>query len=124
MRPAPHLAALFEASALAHAERTALWVDDTTYPYRELYRHAGAIASVLPETPRRTAVLATRQYWSYAGIVGAVLAGHAYVPLNRRHPLERLQTVATSAEIGALVLDRASLDHYRTLVEALPPCRI
>jgi amino acid adenylation domain-containing protein len=118
------LRALVLSSGQQHADRPALWVDDCLYSYGELIRHGAGLAHVIASTKRRTAIFADRHFWSYAGIIGAVLAGHAYVPVNPRHPMDRLETMLRSADVGALILDHLALVQYRPLIEALPPCRI
>jgi amino acid adenylation domain-containing protein len=119
-----NLRSLLLHSAAVHANRTALWVDENAVTYRDLIACGEDIAGALPDDKRRTAVVADRRFWAYAGIVGAVLAGHAYVPLNPRHPLERLQTVLRSANVGAIVLDEANLAKYRPLLEMAPAATI
>lgn len=105
-----------------HADRTALWVDETSISYAELLDHASGIANAIVNLPqRRTAVFANRHFWSYAGIVGAVLGGHAYVPLSPHHPLDRQAAALRSAEVGAFVVDRMSLPLCRELIEHAEP---
>ena len=106
-------------SASLHPERAALWVDQCSISYRELIDHGRGIANAIAPEPRRTAVFANRHYWAYAGIVGAILAGHAYVPLNPTHPPERLLTMLRVAAVGTLIIDRAALDTCRTMIEQL-----
>lgn len=117
------LRSLLLRSGTAYADRTAIWVDESAVTYRDLIACGQGIAGVLGDK-RRTAVLADRRYWSYAGIVGAVLAGHAYVPLNPRHPLERLHTLLLSADVGAIILEADSLAQYRSLLEVAPGATI
>ena len=82
-----NLGALLLASGVAHADRPALWVDDCLVSYRELIHHGFGMANALSGTHTpRTSVFANRRYWSYSGIVGVVLAGHPFLPLNPRHP--------------------------------------
>lgn len=119
------LGELILANAAQHAERSALWVDDYYVSYRSLVRQSFGIANALDGiAPRRTAVLANRQFWSYAGIVGTLLAGHAYVPLNPRHPIDRLRSILHRADVGALVVDQQSLLALRPLILTHPPITI
>lgn len=119
------LGTVLRKSAVLHAARTALWVDETTISYEELLYHAFGIANAIVNLPqRRTAIFANRHFWSYAGIAGAVLGGHAYVPLNPQHPLERQAAALRSAEVGAFVVDHASLSQCRELIEGAEPMLI
>ena len=120
-----NLGALFLTSAATHAHRPALWVDGRLISYSTLASDSLRIAQAIgPQSRRRTAVYANRQYWGYAGIVGTLLAGHAYVPLNPRHPPERLRAILGRAEVGALVIDQMSLDACHGLIFSLPAMRI
>lgn len=112
-------------SAAAHAEQPALWVDDRLFSYRHLISQGFGVANALREVPtRRTAVLSDRHLASYVGIIGAVLAGHAYVPLNPHHPVERLKSILRRADVGALVISQQALDAFRQLIAESPPMTV
>jgi acyl-CoA synthetase (AMP-forming)/AMP-acid ligase II len=119
------LADVLLASAAAHADRAALWVDDRPVSYRELTHSAFGVANALNAVSnRRTAVYANRHSWAYAGIAGALLAGHAYVPLNPHHPRDRLRSILHQADVGALVLDQQALEACRPLILTHPPMTV
>lgn len=108
-------------SAAIHAAHPALWVDGKVTTYYELIHDARLLAARLIGQPqRRTAIYADRRYWSYVAVLGCLLAGHAYVPLNPHHPKERQRAVLQSADVGALVLDAQSLTEAGSLVEDVP----
>jgi amino acid adenylation domain-containing protein len=116
------LGQMLQSSATINADRSALWVDECFFSYRELLFEGCGIANAIAGLRRRrTAVFANRHFWSYASIVGAVIGGHAYVPLNPHHPQGRLVTVMRSADVGAFVLDQESLPVCRNLIEQTPP---
>lgn len=118
------LGALMLASGRRHPDRTALSVDGCAVSYRELLAHGARIASLLaasrsggaPDEIGRCAVLAARSITAFAGVVGAVLARDAYVPLNPRHPPERLAFTVDAADAGALVVDERSMEAARELL--------
>jgi amino acid adenylation domain-containing protein len=112
-------------SAARHAERTALWVEGEAVSYRELLGRAASIAHALPgrgeaAIPRRCAILGSRSLSAFAGVLGAVLAGWVYVPLNPRHPPQRLAAALAAAEADALVLDERGAEHAPELLAAMP----
>ena len=112
-------------SAAAHAERPALWVDDVLFSYQDLVSQGFGVAHALREvTTRRTAVLCDRHLANYVGIVGAVLAGHAYVPLNPQHPIDRLKSILRRADVGALVISQQALDAFWQLIAKSPPMTV
>jgi amino acid adenylation domain-containing protein len=119
------LAALFRRSAILHAERPALWVDGDCISYGELHGLAARIARGLIDTglsdgTARCAILGNRGLVDFAGVLGAVLARYAYVPLNSRHPPQRLAQIMREADAQALVADQNHLDHARSLLDAVP----
>ena len=84
--------------ARKHPDRIALIIDNESWSYGELIAAAGLIAAAFPaakagEGQPITAVMAQRHVSSYAGILAARLAGHAYVPLNVNHPCQRNATI-------------------------------
>jgi amino acid adenylation domain-containing protein len=108
-------------SAASHGNRTALWVDGCSVSYSELAALASRIAHPLLEAglvPRksRCAILGNRSLTAFAGILGALLAGCAYVPLNPAHPASRLADLLGSADIDALVVDDSAAECAGTLL--------
>lgn len=121
---APTLGAMFQDSAARHAARPALWVDNTFVSYGELLALASSIAQGLinagpDDGEARCAVLGNRGLIDFAGILGASLAGYTYVPLNVRHPPQRLAQIMRDADAAALIVDSQHLDHARLVLEAI-----
>ena len=87
------LGACFLEAAAAHPDRVALDVAGASRTYRELAELAGRIASVLSTTdrprPRLGAVFAARSEVAYAGVLGTLISGAGYVPLNPKFPPAR-----------------------------------
>lgn len=80
--------------ARQHPERVALLIDGDSWSYGELIEAAARIADQFPpaasgEPQPVTAIMAQRHVSSYAAVLAARLAGHAYVPLNVHHPSQR-----------------------------------
>ena len=111
-----HLADGFLRSAHLYPDRTALVVDDERLTYAQLASTAAAIAGALGEHkpdggPSRTAVLGERSVGAFAGVLGTLLRGDAYVPLNPTFPATRNQALLSRTRCRALVVDRGSLPH-------------
>jgi len=118
------LAALFRHSATRHAERPALWVEGAAVSYGELHDLATRIAHGLSDAgfahgSARCAILGNRGLIDFAGILGAILSRCTYVPLNVRHPPQRLAQIMHEAEAQALVVDQHHLDQARGLLDAV-----
>src|SRR4051812_4168291 len=78
----------------AHPQRPALEVDGETLTYAELRSRAAALAQTLKRSvgddePPLTAVFAARTATAFAGVLGALMRGHGYVPLNPKFPAAR-----------------------------------
>lgn len=72
--------------------RPALELGARQVTYRELYRSAASFAQAildLEDTTPYVAIMADKSYACYAGILGILLAGKAYLPLNPRFPAAR-----------------------------------
>ena len=122
---APTLGMLFRHSAEQCADRPALWVDGQTVSFGELFALASPLAHALIAAglgagTARCAVLGSRRLGDFVGILGALLARCIYVPLNARHPPQRLAQIMRDAEAQALVVDHDHLDHARAVLRDTP----
>lgn len=103
----------FLASAERFPERPALEVAGQTLTYNELRDRAAAIAATLERAtpaggPPLTAVFAYRSPTAFAGVLGSLLAGTGYVPLNRTFPDDRSRVMLERADCRALIVDAGS----------------
>lgn len=118
------LAHLFQCSAAKHADRSALWIDGVTVSYGELHDLATRVASTLmaagfADGSARCAILGSRGLVDFAGILGALFARCAYIPLNIRHPRAMLARMLEEADASALVVGREHLDCARRLLSTV-----
>jgi len=116
-----NLVAGFLRSAAATPEATALEVDGEPWSYERLLQISSAIAQRLDDhaagdAPARTAVFAHRSWVAYAGLLAALMRGHAYVPLNRRFPVSRTREMLARSGSRAVVVDDASLPQLETVL--------
>jgi amino acid adenylation domain-containing protein len=121
------LASGFLAASERFPERAALAIDGREVIYAELRDHATAIASTLEREPGGgpllTAVMAGRSAGTFAAILGILLRGHGYVPLNPRYPDSRNCEILQRSGSRALVVDSAFADAARAATARLedPP---
>lgn len=113
----------FIASSDRFPERPALEVGGVTLSYRELRDRAAAVAATLAVAtpdggPPLTAVLGARSPSAFVGVLGALMRGHGYVPLNPSFPTDRSRAMLERAGCRAVVVDGASA---RLLDGVLPP---
>jgi amino acid adenylation domain-containing protein len=126
-RHAP-LAARFLRSAELFPDRPALEVAGATLGYAELRGRALGIARLLQARdmqsgPELTGIFAGRSVGAFAGLLGILLRGHGYVPLNPRFPALRNRELLERAGCRVLVVDAEQLEAARTVLEGLaePP---
>lgn len=104
----------FMKSAGMFPERPALSVQGNLLTYQELRTLACRIAATIQSrsedsaTPL-TAVFAYRSPVAFAGVLGSLLAGNGYVPLNRTFPAERTRVMLERSECRSIIVDLESL---------------
>ena len=108
--------------------RPALDLAGRQVTYEELHAQAAAVAATLARTDdgtgqQLTAVFGRRSPETFAGILGALLHGHGYVPLNPRYPDLRNAEILTRAGCRRLVTDETCADAAARIVGSLadPP---
>jgi amino acid adenylation domain-containing protein len=117
--------ALFAARVKAAFEQyqalPALRLESGQFSYSELLSAAADQAQFLrnelPAGP--VAILASRSFEAYVGILAAVLAERAFVPLQPRFPLSRLASMVSLAKCAAVIGEGGTLDIGRQLQLAL-----
>jgi amino acid adenylation domain-containing protein len=105
------LQALFEGRADRQPQATAAAFADQSMSYGELEAASNRFARYLGarlEVPRRLiAVCLERSLQLPVVLLGILKAGHAFLPLDPRHPLQRRRDILSEAGISALVTDGA-----------------
>ncbi|MEU5265211.1 amino acid adenylation domain-containing protein [Amycolatopsis sp. NPDC021455] len=104
-------------------ERVAVRLGPAELTYRELLGQAEAVADRLREEGvepgRVVALCAERSPAMVVAILGILLAGAAYLPLDGTHPPARLTAMAGTAGAAAVLAD----DHNRAAVAGLGPAQ-
>ena len=91
----------------------------TTYQHLEnRVKSLGAtIRRALPSTEvPLTAVLGYRSQTAYAGILGTLMAGHGYVPLNPTFPIDRTKLMLERSMCRSLIVDARSQPQLQKLL--------
>jgi len=104
--------------------RPALEVQGEVWSYRQLRDRAASLAATLSrrigdDGPPLTAVFAYRSSTAFMGVLGALFAGHGYVPLNRNFPASRTRTMLERAGCRALIADSDSAEQLDQVLEGL-----
>ena len=107
-------------SAELFPDRPAIFVDGQHRSYSDLRELACRIAATirqLQNSASLTAVFAYRTPTAFAGVLGSLLAGNGYVPLNRTFPIERTAAMFQRSECATIVVDTPSLPQLDALLE-------
>jgi amino acid adenylation domain-containing protein len=115
----------FLSSAQNFPQRPAVVVERKVLCYEELRELACRIAATIQKYPDfsatpLTAVFAYRSATAFAGVLGALLSGNGYVPLNRTFPEGRTKVMFERSESRSLIVDVKSLPQLRALLESPP----
>jgi amino acid adenylation domain-containing protein len=105
----------FLRSAAELPDRPALEVDGRTLTFAQLRDRAASVAATLQretgvDGPPLTAVFAYRSETAFAGVLGALMRGHGYVPLHPGFPVERTRAMLERSGCRALVVDSAAAE--------------
>jgi amino acid adenylation domain-containing protein len=112
----------FMKSAEMFPDRAAVVAEGKTLAYGELRERACRIAATIQAhqdasaTPL-TAVFAYRSTTAFAGVLGSLLAGNGYVPLNRTFPVDRTQAMFARSECDSIIVDAGSLPQLDKLLD-------
>ncbi|MGY3495035.1 amino acid adenylation domain-containing protein [Bradyrhizobium sp. USDA 4502] len=114
----------FLRSAELFPDRPAVVAQGASLSYRQLREVAVRIAACIQAhrevswTPL-TAVFAHRSATAFAGVLGSLLAGNGYVPLNRTFPVERTKSMFVRSECRSIIVDAESLPQMDALMEGV-----
>jgi amino acid adenylation domain-containing protein len=105
-------------------DRPAIEVTGSQLSYSELGERARRLAATIQANARPgevplTAVFGYRSHTAYAAVLGALMAGHGYVPLNRTFPIDRTRLMLEKSTCRTLVVDKESESQLSELLRDL-----
>lgn len=106
-------------------DRVALRLDGQSYTFAELYERAASIAATLQRLGGErevalTAVFGHRHVETFAGIVGVLLRGDGYVPLNPNFPPDRTRAMLVRSAVREVIVDASGRALLATVLEGVP----
>jgi amino acid adenylation domain-containing protein len=118
----PGVAGGFLRSARLHAERTALVADGITLSYAQLSAAAQRLAATIESLTqnRFCAVLGVGTTTVFESILGVLVSGRAYVPLNPAFPTARTAYMIEASAVDLVLVDRAGAALLPELIPQLP----
>ncbi|GIH09053.1 peptide synthetase [Rhizocola hellebori] len=116
----PNVASAFAATVARHPDRVAVLTDEVALTYREL---GSAVAGTARDLGGAGPVALLCQHGPHAivGLLAALAAGRAYVPLDPAFPRQRLAAILADSGADAVLVDAAHEDLARELA---PQARI
>ena len=119
------LADRFFENAERYPERPALRVAGTEYSYGTLaelaLQIAGRIAGVTTPGTRAVGLMAHRSVDAYAGVLGILRAGLAYMPLSPRFPPRRNAIMLDRSRVESVVIDPDRLAEFLPVLQSCDP---
>jgi amino acid adenylation domain-containing protein len=123
-----NLAIPFYENSVKNPESLALYVGGKRYSYAELgdlaRRISGWLCQKTGDVSGTVGIIASRTAEAYAGVLGTLWSGKAYVPINPHTPEDRLIRILQQTKLDALIADRAGLDLLSDHVLESAPRRI
>ena len=123
-----NLALPFYESSVADPQALALFVGNSRFSYGELANLARSVAGWLDlkagERSGKVGILASRTLEAYAGVLGTLWSGAAYVPIKPDTPEDRVVRILQQTKLDALVVDQAGLNMLSERVLENAPRRI
>ncbi len=115
----------FLSSTAKYGSRNAIFAENRFLTYEQLYERAVPIAATIQEhapdcDPKLTAVFAYRTVTAFSGVLGALLSGNGYVPLNRTFPVERTKLMLERSGCKSVIVDGPSADQLEAVVKDVP----
>jgi amino acid adenylation domain-containing protein len=112
----------FMRSAEQFSERSAVVVDGKSVTYWRLREMALRIAASIQTHEKHlgaplVAVFAHRSATAFAAVLGSLLAGDGYVPLNRTFPVARTRLMFERSRCRTIIIDTESLPQLNTLLD-------
>ena len=119
------LADFFIRSAKKNPSNISLEVGERSYTYAELSDLSQKIAAsigISPASKERVGdkhficILSNRSITSYAGVLGTLISGNGYVPLNPKFPVERTLTMFNISQAHCIIIGDECHDHLQELL--------
>src|SRR5437868_13970438 len=105
-------------------DRPAIEVASSPLSYKQLDKRATCLAATIQAKTAQggvplTAVFGYRSHTAYAAVLGALMAGHGYVPLNRTFPIDRTRLMLEKSTCRTVVVDKESESQLSELLRGL-----
>jgi len=120
---------LFRQSVSKYPDHIALEIDSRSWTYGELDNESDKFALALKslrnfKESRFIALLSSRSFETYVGVLGILKSGKAFIPVNPKYPDQRIARMLEVAECRIAILDDGFFKRIERIVSGLANCRI
>lgn len=98
---------------------TAIIIEDKPYSNAELYSSAQAVSCQLNKEYKTSGLIGIytdNNFYTYASILGILISGNGFVPLNSKFPDHRLENIIKQTEIEIIICCTSSIDNVNKFV--------
>lgn len=104
------------------SNNNALYINDRYYTYKCLKQFSTKIAKSILNIKNKkqpVIIMGTRSFFTHAGIVGTIMAGSYYTPLNEAFPIERNINIIKISQAKTIILDAEDFKNYESILDNL-----
>jgi len=106
-----------------YPEQTAIVVDDKDYTYADLGTRSLAVKEILGSeevsNTENVGLLTGKSIGAYAGILGTLFAGKAYVPMKPDHPIERNKQILEDSKTDVILVDGSGIENVLPIIQEI-----
>jgi D-alanine--poly(phosphoribitol) ligase subunit 1 len=101
--------------AKASPDSIALEIGGNTYSYQGLKKQSIQIAHTILKQPENPyiAILAAKSLTACTAILGTLMAGKAYLPLNKKNPVQRSQVMMKEAAANVIIAGQENIEYLK-----------
>lgn len=105
-----------------YSTQNALYTYNTYYTYNQLYSAASNITNMIlniSNEKQPVIIMGSKSFFTHAGIIGTVMAGSYYTPLNETFPIERNIDIIKISNAQSIVIDIDDFKNYENILDSI-----
>ena len=105
-----------------YSTQNALYTYNTYYTYNQLYSAASNITNMIlniSNEKQPVIIMGSKSFFTHVGIIGTVMAGSYYTPLNETFPIERNIDIIKISNAQSIVIDIDDFKNYENILDSI-----
>ena len=105
-----------------YSTQNALYTYNTYYTYNQLYSAASNITNMIlniSNEKQPVIIMGSKSFFTHAGIIGTIMAGSHYTPLNETFPIERNIDIIKISNAQSIVIDIDDFKNYENILDSI-----